>query len=307
MEAAVIQDYKERLWAAVNAAFGNAALVAIKDPRQCRFVPFVLDTLAEHGVGVRAVLVLRPPHASARSLEQRDGTTPAFAHMLWLRHMMDAELATRTVPRIAVDYDAMLQDWESTARQLLSLIDQKSMPDDAVAAAITAFIGPAQRHHHEGEALLEQPLAGLVARAVAALHMLVVQDDPTTRQALDGIRSDMDAARWLLDDVIHDELRHRRASRTEAPRPDAETVSRATLDAPMQPSLAEGVATIRQSGMFDEAWYRTTYPDACADGRDPIEHYITVGAARGLNPHPLFDTAYYARQMARRIASKGEA
>jgi hypothetical protein len=137
-----------------------------------------------------------------------------------------------------------------------------------------------------------------------------VQDDPATRKVLDTIRSDMDAARWLLDDVIHDELRHRRVARAEPPPAHAVALSAPVPPAPMpqgQPSLAEAVATIRQSGMFDEAWYRTSYPDACAEDRDPIEHYITTGAAQGLNPHPLFDTAYYARQMARRIASKGEA
>jgi hypothetical protein len=31
---------------------------------------------------------------------------------------------------------------------------------------------------------------------------------------------------------------------------------------------------------------------------DPIDHYLRIGAALGYNPNPLFDTNYYARQMA---------
>ena len=33
---------------------------------------------------------------------------------------------------------------------------------------------------------------------------------------------------------------------------------------------------------------------------DPVEHYLTTGAPRGYDPSPLFQTGYYARQMARR-------
>ena len=55
------------------------------------------------------------------------------------------------------------------------------------------------------------------------------------------------------------------------------------------------LALIRASGLFDEAWYAARY--APEDPADPIEHYVTVGAALGNDPHPLFGTAYYARQM----------
>jgi hypothetical protein len=55
---------------------------------------------------------------------------------------------------------------------------------------------------------------------------------------------------------------------------------------------------IRASGLFDVDWYLTTYPDVAASGMDPIDHYLRIGAALGYNPNPLFDTNYYARQMA---------
>jgi len=58
-------------------------------------------------------------------------------------------------------------------------------------------------------------------------------------------------------------------------------------------TVAAKVAAIRASGLFDEAWYVARY----APKGDPVEHYVTVGAALGNDPHPLFGTAYYARQM----------
>ena len=64
------------------------------------------------------------------------------------------------------------------------------------------------------------------------------------------------------------------------------------------------VRTIRDSGLFDVDWYLQAYPDVEQSGQDAIEHYLTIGAREGRNPGPLFDTAYYARQVARRIAAR---
>ncbi|MFD2498002.1 sulfotransferase family protein [Rhizorhabdus histidinilytica] len=121
LEPSALRSRKDRLWEAVVAAFGDAPLIAIKDPRQCRFVPTVVETLAEHGVASRAVLMLRNPDAIARSVARRDGTTPAYAQLLWLRHMIDAERATRGLQRAVIDYDAMLADWSDAVARLLPL------------------------------------------------------------------------------------------------------------------------------------------------------------------------------------------
>lgn len=52
------------------------------------------------------------------------------------------------------------------------------------------------------------------------------------------------------------------------------------------------VATIRRSGLFDEAWYREQLgADEQVD--DAVEHFVVEGAARGLQPHPLFDPTSY--------------
>lgn len=326
MGRAVTQSCRDRLWKAIKAAFNDAPLIAIKDPRQCRFVPLVVDTLAEHGVDARAALVFRPPQAAARSLERRDGTTPAFAQLLWLRHMIDAERATRALPRTVVDYEDMLQDWRRTATRLLPLAGQDALPEAEVADAITAFINPKLRHHRgDGDQTTSEPvLAGLVADVADALRALMVRDDATARQAFDGAHARLEAARWLTDDIIHDELRHRRVQAASHPH-TAETMGQRSPPPPPPPppetpeptpepapasvsasDLAEAVATIRSSGLFDEAWYAATYPDIQASGLDPIEHYVMIGAVQGLNPHPLFDTVFYARQMARRIAAQGE-
>ena len=47
------------------------------------------------------------------------------------------------------------------------------------------------------------------------------------------------------------------------------------------------------SEVFDPDWYRVAYPDVAASGLDPLEHYLTFGAAEGRNPCVLFDTRWY--------------
>jgi hypothetical protein len=307
LEPSALRSRKDRIWEAVTAAFGDAQLITIKDPRQCRFVPTIIETLAEHGVAARGVLMLRSPAAIARSIATRDGTTGAFAHLLWLRHMIDAERATRGLNRAVIGFDAMLADWRDAARRLLPLTGG-SMPEGERAAAIDAFLDPSLRHHEDAEAKLEQPLGKIVEAVRAGLEALVDRDDADTRAALDEAYGRLDAVPWLADDIIHDELRHRRMGDSEQEAaslvPQAPVAPRQSMPAPT-PSHAEAVAMIRDSGLFDEAWYLAAYPDAAEAGLDPIEHYLTIGAPKGYNPNPLFDTGFYARQMARRLAAGG--
>lgn len=56
---------------------------------------------------------------------------------------------------------------------------------------------------------------------------------------------------------------------------------------------AQGVAL---SGLFDEAYYRSSYPDVSASRLTPLAHFVLKGASEGRSPHPLFDTAYYLRR-----------
>ena len=301
---------------AVGRAFGNAPLFVVKDPRQCRFVPVVAQALTEMDATPRAVLMLRSSAEIAASLASRDGTSPAYAHLLCLRHMIDAELGSRGMPRVVVDYDSMLADWRETARKLSPLLglDEPSL-DGEVAAEIDGFIDPSLRHHKLGREVLEEPLASLVAKIEDGQRALVAADNDETRARLDQVYSRFNALSWLEGDIVHDELRHRRMPSSRPapaePQPEPEPAPEPVVEAPRaaQPApppptdLVADAELIREFGLLDADWYRAEYDDIPAD-MDPIEHYLTIGAAEGRNPNPLFDTGYYARQMARRLAGQ---
>lgn len=50
---------------------------------------------------------------------------------------------------------------------------------------------------------------------------------------------------------------------------------------------------IEKSGLFDENYYKNTYPDVKKIGMDPLEHYLTNGWLEGFNPGPHFNTGEY--------------
>jgi hypothetical protein len=48
--------------------------------------------------------------------------------------------------------------------------------------------------------------------------------------------------------------------------------------------------------LFDAAYYRSLYTEVDASGKDPFLHYLERGSRTGLSPHPLFDGRYYRGQ-----------
>jgi len=60
-----------------------------------------------------------------------------------------------------------------------------------------------------------------------------------------------------------------------------------------EPRTRANQKIIRASGLFDAAWYATTYPDISASKMPPIVHYLKHGAAEGRDPSPQFSTRAY--------------
>lgn len=61
--------------------------------------------------------------------------------------------------------------------------------------------------------------------------------------------------------------------------------------------LRQDARTILASGLFDTHRYMRQLPGEPV--ADPFGHYLRLGRYDGLNPHPLFDTAYYRAQRAK--------
>lgn len=57
--------------------------------------------------------------------------------------------------------------------------------------------------------------------------------------------------------------------------------------------MKKKIKTIKESGLFDEAWYLETYQEIAASKINPILHYLLYGAVEGKNPSAEFNTKNY--------------
>lgn len=65
------------------------------------------------------------------------------------------------------------------------------------------------------------------------------------------------------------------------------------------PRADRAFGLVRNSGLFDPAWYRTQV-DLADDGDDAcVRHYVREGAALGLSPHPAFVGEWYVGRLRR--------
>jgi hypothetical protein len=103
--------HRQTIKALLSDEFGGAPLIFVKDPRICRFVPFVSSILAELVYRPVAVLPVRNPVEVAHSLYRRERFALSKSVLLWLRHVLDAEFYSRHIPRCFLSYENLLADW----------------------------------------------------------------------------------------------------------------------------------------------------------------------------------------------------
>jgi hypothetical protein len=85
-------------------------LPVLKDPRICRFVPFWINVFKEIEAAPRFVIPIRSPLDVARSLRKREQMSLTNGLLLWLRHVFDAEVETRSAARSIFTWNEFLSD-----------------------------------------------------------------------------------------------------------------------------------------------------------------------------------------------------
>ncbi|TAK48592.1 MAG: glycosyltransferase [Xanthobacteraceae bacterium] len=202
--------------------YGAAPLFILKDPRICRFAPFYTEILQDLGVESRFILPFRNPVAVVSSLDARNHMTPGFASLLWLRHVLDAETATRGKPRAFVSYEHLMEDWKSAVGGVVRTIglDFPARPED-VPSEVEAFLTPALRNFAPPSDALagRADISGWVKDAYAAL--LLLEREPgaaAAMAAINRIRVEFDAVAPIFGAALYEELAVRDAEAEQAAR-----------------------------------------------------------------------------------------
>lgn len=191
------QAFGRRLQELLQQEFGDAPLFLVKDPRICRFVPFWLRTLQAMQVTPKVVIPLRHPMEVARSLGARDAFGLNRSLLIWLRHVLEAEFATRGLDRSMVRYVDLLDDWRGLSQRLSTQLDV-AWPrwSGAVELEIDQFLSGQLRHQRLDEigTVANAQITQWVGDAYTALEAMTTGSATAAdmQPRLDAIRADFD-------------------------------------------------------------------------------------------------------------------
>ena len=109
-----------RIQQTLEEEYPPASMIVLKDPRICRTLPLWLSVLERSGYRPAPVIIVRNPLEVAESLRERDGMSFEQSMLLWLRHYLDAEHATRNMSRNIMSLDMLLEDSRNIITQTAS-------------------------------------------------------------------------------------------------------------------------------------------------------------------------------------------
>ena len=155
----VADEFRGRARTVLENEFGDSRLFVLKDPRVCRLLEFWIDALKDIAAAPVIAVTIRNPLEVAASLHHRDMIDPSIGLLLWLRHVLDAEAASRDSRRVFVRYEDLLGKWAETAVRLgreLEVIWPKGSSSSEME--IEAYLTPSQRHHaRDDDAIIHSP------------------------------------------------------------------------------------------------------------------------------------------------------
>jgi hypothetical protein len=321
IEASKAKAFRARAEETLAEEFDDVGFAVMKDPRMCRLMPFWGPVFADAKWSVRALLPIRSPLEVGQSLYCRDGLSPAYGCLLWLRHVLDAEIETRGMARAVLDWPQFLGD----RRKALTRVSEQwgfIWPHwyEEAFSEVDEFVSADLRHQRTSEAeLVAHPAVNdLVRRTYAAMIDLVGDSgDSCVLKKLDDLRAGFETASAIFDLPMRESAEEVRRVRSEAAAEIARAEDimdrgklkshdsairsrflwkpRSRAAASRRPS-AKDLDAIRNSLFFNSEHYLAKNPDVRAAGLDAALHYLVHGGREGRDPGPFFSTkAYLAR------------
>lgn len=202
----IAAKFKQLAKTALASEYGDSACFVLKDPRICRFARFWLDIFAEEGITPRIVIPVRHPLEVAYSLRTRDGLSLNYGILLWLRHALEAEAASRNLPRVFILWDNFLENWHSEAERMAAVLGiEWPKPTEAAAADIDLFLTAQLKHEHvpDGMARLHPEMHEWAMSGYEALRELSREPETSgARAVLDDIAARFEAASRLFGPTL---------------------------------------------------------------------------------------------------------
>jgi hypothetical protein len=198
MQSPRAEEFREEALALVGEEFGASRLYVLADPRICRLLPFWLAVLKDAGAKPLILAPVDNPLEVAASLAAHDGIEAGLGHLLWLRHVLDGEFASRGTARFFTSYDRLADGWARVATDAETVLGV-SWPrmSDKVAAEVEAFLADhGSGRQQPGRSALDNPtLSDWLREAFAILSRWSAEgEDPKDFGGLDRIRTALNPA-----------------------------------------------------------------------------------------------------------------
>ena len=133
------QSRKAELSGILKRNFADSDLWAVKDPRLCQLLPMWREVLADLGVDVAVIHIVRQPGAVATSLANRNDFSTDKSGALWLDHNLTAEQESRGLRRAFLTYEGLLERKMGALEQLATELGVV-WPEGRESTEIEAFL-----------------------------------------------------------------------------------------------------------------------------------------------------------------------
>ena len=166
-------------------------IILIKDPRMCRLIPIWLKLIEPTGAKVSAVFPIRNPLEVASSIRNRDQFAIETGLQLWLRNVVEAEYATRSIPRVFFEYHKALTDWPEVFHRIQDELELPNLRQpEEIQPEIAAFSSGSLKHWTFGslELIAVAGKGSLISLAYTLIRELVGAHSESVFSELDDVR-----------------------------------------------------------------------------------------------------------------------
>ena len=195
-QSSAARNSKNTLLKYLSRDFSESNLFVVKDPRICRFAALWIDALQNFNVTPAILIPFRNPLEISASLQARDNMQPAYSHLLWLRHVIEAERSTRSMRRSFIKYEDLLFNWKNIVEKISTDLDI-SFPVklESMATEIDRFLNRDMRHHVSDITGLNHSydLSDLIGKTYRALELFSIKEDINAIEILDGVSENLNA------------------------------------------------------------------------------------------------------------------
>jgi hypothetical protein len=270
IDACAANAFHARARAALAEEFGEAVFPVVKDPRMCRLMRFLAPVFDEAEWSVRALLPVQSPLEVVWSLKHRDGVSPRYGCLLWLRHVLDAEAETRGMARAILNWPQFLHDPLSALARVGEQLDLTWLSgSEGACKDIHAFVSADLRHEKASndDLRVHSSVSDLAWETYASMLELV--EDPGNfrlLRRLDGLRARFGSAAEISGAALHEF--------------EGEIAAARTTIAHIADRYAERSRNSKRSGCLD-VWKRRSAPNLHLPTARPIRELRRRGRMAG--------------------------